>query len=55
MEQHGGFSILCPLLSSWKSFSTLGTLGYGVPPRVMISHKRTPYDQLLTKSQYSVI
>lgn len=45
-EQQGGFSIRCPLRSSWNSFSTLGTDGYGVPPKVMISHSRMPYDHL---------
>ena len=45
-EQQGGFSIRWPLRSSWNSFSTLGTDGYGVPPKVMISHSRMPYDHL---------
>lgn len=46
MEQHGGFSIRWPVLSNWNNFSTDGTDGYGVPPSVMISHNRIPYDHL---------
>jgi hypothetical protein len=45
-EQLDGLSIRCPLRSSWDSFSTLGTDGYGVHPKVMISHSRMPYDHL---------
>ncbi len=35
----------CPSLSSLKSSST-GTPGYGDPPRVKISHSKTPNDHL---------
>lgn len=47
--QHGGFSIRCPALRCWYIYCP-GTVGYGVPPRVMISQSNTPNDQL--KSGY---
>lgn len=43
--QAEGFSMRCPSFSSLKSSST-GTPGYGDPPRVKISHSRTPNDHL---------
>ena len=49
IEQHGGFSIRWPFLNNWNNFSTLGTEGYGVPPKVIISHNKIPYDHLLFK------
>lgn len=46
----GGFSMRCPSFSSLNSSST-GTPGYGEPPRVNISHSRTPKDQLQHRLQ----
>lgn len=43
--QAEGFSMRWPSFSSLKSSST-GTPGYGDPPRVKISHSRTPKDHL---------
>lgn len=43
--QLAGLSMRCPSFNSLKSSST-GMPGYGEPPRVKISQRRTPKDQL---------
>lgn len=43
--QLAGHSILYPDLSNFNN-ALVGTLGYGLPPNVTISHKRIPNDHL---------
>lgn len=53
IEHNAGFSIRSPFFKISNKFFTLGTLGYGVPPNVIISHNKIPYDHLQTK--YKII
>lgn len=52
--QQGGFSIRCPALRCWYMYCP-ATVGYGVPPSVMISHSNTPNDQLQRIQQFIVM
>lgn len=48
-EQRSGFSMRYPARRKSKSFSIRASDGYGVPPSVIISQRRTPKDQLKAK------
>lgn len=52
--QQGGFSMRCPALRCWYMYCP-GTVGYGVPPSVMISHRSTPKDQLQAKEYLAIM
>lgn len=49
-EQFSGLSIRYPSLRR-RNKSSFGIPGYGLPPKVTISHRTIPKDQLLAKRQ----